>query len=574
MRHRLEGLLLQALHRARDAGVLALSSVPPLIFEVPKDAAFGDLASTVALGLARAEKKPPRAIAEAIVAHIDDPNGLLAGVEIAGAGYLNFRFAQRFWAESLVDTQRGDFGRPDLGRDRRVLVEFVSANPTGPLHVGHGRGAVLGDAVARLLAFAGWDVTREYYVNDAGKQVETLARSAYARLLQACGADEAVPEDGYPGDYLRELMVEHRAALLAEIAAAVGEPVAADPVALLRGHADQARAVAGRRAAAWLLAAIKVDMGALAVEVDHFVSERALHEEQVVGRALAALTARGFIYEQDGARWFRSEQFGDEKDRVVQRSSGELTYFAADIGYHAEKLRRGYDELIDVWGADHHGYIARVAASIAALGGDVAKFHVILVQLVRLTRGGEPVRMGKRTGEFVTLREVIDEVGPDATRFFFLLRKGDSQLEFDLALAAKQSSENPVFYVQYAHARICTVFAKAAAEGVAVPEVAAAPLERLVEVEEQEVVKLLAQFPDVVEDAAREREPHRIAFHLIEIAAAFHRCYNRHRILGVEPGLRDARLALARAVRRVLQIGLELLGVAAPESMARAPEAT
>ncbi|HSP98119.1 MAG TPA: arginine--tRNA ligase [Candidatus Dormibacteraeota bacterium] len=586
MRHRLEGLLQHALNRAKEGGALKLESLPPLFFEVPKDSAFGDLASTVALGLARGERKAPRAIAEAIIAHLEDPEGLLAGVEIAGPGYLNFRFSPRFWAQTLRDIERPDFGRPNLGGGRRVLVEFVSANPTGPLHVGHGRGAVLGDAVSRLLAFAGYDVTREYYVNDAGKQVATLARSAYARLLQAYGVRAEIPEDGYPGDYLRELIVAHRDELLHDIGAATGteipgllrgapadlapgadEAVADAAASYLHLAGDTALSVCGRRAAAWLLEQIKEDMRAIAVVIDAFVSERALHEAGVVGRALDEMAARGFIYEKDGARWFRSESFGDEKDRVVQRSDGELTYFAADIGYHGEKVSRGYDELIDVWGADHHGYVKRVAAAIQALGSDPKKFQVILVQLVRLTRGGEPVRMGKRTGEFVTLREVVDEVGPDATRFFFLMRKGDSQLEFDLELATRQSSENPVFYVQYAHARICTLFRKAAEEGVAVPDAAGADLEALVEAEEQEVVRLLAQMPDVIEDAAAEREPHRVVFHLIEIAGAFHRCYNRHRILGVEPRVRDARLYLARAVQRVLQLGLELLGVRAPESM-------
>ena len=586
MKHRLEGLLQHALNRAKEGGALKLESLPPLFFEVPKDAAFGDLASTVALGLARPERKAPRAIAEAIIAHIEDPEGMLAGVEIAGPGYLNFRFSPRFWAQTLREIEQPEFGRPNVGGGRRVLVEFVSANPTGPLHVGHGRGAVLGDAVSRLLAFAGYDVTREYYVNDAGKQVETLARSAHARLLQAYGVRAEIPEDGYPGDYLRDLMVAHRDALLADIAVATGneipgvlrgapptlapgddEAVADAAASYLHLCGEVALTVCGRRAAGWLLEQIKDDMRAIAVEIDQFVSERALHDAGVVGRALAQLTERGFIYEKDGARWFASERFGDEKDRVVQRSNGELTYFAADIGYHGEKLSRGYDELIDVWGADHHGYVKRVSAALEALGCDASRFRVILVQLVRLTRGGEPVRMGKRTGEFVTLREVVDEVGPDATRFFFLMRKGDSQLEFDLELATRQSSENPVFYVQYAHARICTLFRKAVDEGVAVPDAAAADLEALVEAEEQEVVRLLAQMPDVIEDAALEREPHRVVFHLIEIAGAFHRCYNRHRILGVDPRVRDARLYLARAVQRVLQLGLGLLGLRAPESM-------
>ena len=553
-----------------------MESLPPLLFEVPRDAAFGDLASTVALGLARSERKAPQQIAEIIRGHIDDPEGWLVGIEIAGPGYLNFRFSPQFWQTCLADVERPDYGLPTFGAGRRILIEFVSANPTGPLHVGHGRGAVLGDALARLLEAAGFDVTREYYVNDAGKQVATLARSAYARLLQACGIEAELPEDGYPGEYLRDLMIEHRDELIGAIAAARGiashDPqvvLAADRLLTAAHPADDdvALEVVGRRAADWLLSDIRNDMHTLRVEMQHFVSERQLHDEGVIRRAIGALQESGHIYDADGATWFRSTTFGDEKDRVIQRSNGELTYFAADIGYHRQKFERGYDQLIDVWGADHHGHIKRMAAAIEALGSDPEKFRVLLVQLVRLTRGGEPVRMGKRTGEFVTLREVIDEVGPDATRFFFLMRKGDSHLEFDLELATKQSSENPVFYVQYAHARICTLFRKAGEEGVAVPDAASADLEALVEAEEQEVVRLLAQMPDVIEDAAVEREPHRVVFHLIEIAGAFHRCYNRHRILGVEPRVRDARLYLARAVQRVLKLGLELLGIRAPESM-------
>lgn len=569
MKRRLEGLLQHALNRAKKGGALKLESLPPLLFEVPRDAAFGDLASTVALSVARAERKPPRAIAEAIVAALEDPDGLLAGVEIAGPGYLNFRFSPRFWAACLADVERPDYGRPALGNGQRALVEFVSANPTGPLHVGHGRGAVLGDAVSRLLTFAGYDVTREYYVNDAGKQVATLARSAHARLLQAAGAEVELPEDGYPGEYLRDLMAVHRDELLGEIAAALGRPfptldASAD---LVREAGDAAVEICGRRAADWLLGQIQDDMHALAVEVDSFVSERALHAESVVGAALDALAAAGHLYEADGAKWFRSTAFGDDKDRVVQRSDGELTYFGADVGYHRQKLQRGFARLIDVWGADHHGYVTRVAAALEALGGDPAMFRVLIVQLVRLTRGGEPVRMGKRSGEFVTLREVVDEVGADATRFFFLMRKGDSQLEFDLALATKQSSENPVFYVQYAHARICRLFEEAEKAGVARPHAASSSLEALIEPEEVEVVKLIAQLPDVTEDAARELEPHRIVFYLIELAGAFHRFYNRHRVLGVDVRRRDARLYLAGAVQRVLQIALAVLGVHAPNRM-------
>jgi arginyl-tRNA synthetase len=308
-------------------------------------------------------------------------------------------------------------------------------------------------------------------------------------------------------------------------------------------------------------------MRALGVEVSHFVSETALREERVVENALEVLRAKNLLYEEEGALWFRSTQFGDEKDRVVERSNGELTYFAADVGYHRQKLERGYDELINVWGADHHGYVKRVEAAIEALGKDPKSLHVILVQLVRLTRGGEPVRMGKRSGEFVTMREVVEEVGADATRFFFLMRKADSHLDFDLDLAKKQSSENPVFYVQYVHARIHSLFRQAEAEGLSVPRSSEAQLEALSSKEEQELISLLARFPDVVSDATIELEPHRIVFHLIEIAAAFHRFYNQHRVVGEDRELSRARLYLADATRRVVKTGLGLLGVRAPESM-------
>ncbi len=546
-----------------------MESLPPLFFEIPRDPQFGDLASTVALSLAREARQAPRPIAESIVAHLEDPEGLLADVEIAGPGYLNFRFSARFWRQCLTEVEQPGYGISTLGNGRKVLVEFVSANPTGPLHVGHGRGAVIGDVVSRMLTAAGYAVTREYYVNDAGAQIAALGRSAYARLLQVCGDETEVPEGGYPGEYLRELMLSKREIVVGEVARVLGRPVPppGGAAAMLREAGEAAVGICGDCAARWLLEQIKEDLCALGVEFDSFVNERALHAEGIVGTALAVLGDGGWLYEADGARWFRSTALGDEKDRVVERSDGELTYFAADIGYHQEKLRRGFEELIDVWGADHHGYVKRVAAAIQALDSDPAKFHVILVQLVRLTRGSEPVRMGKRTGEFVTLREVVDEVGADATRFFFLMRRGDSHLDFDLDLAAKQSSENPVFYVQYAHARICSLFRQAGAEGVTVPDAADAALERLSTPEEQEVVMLLARFPDVVEEATREREPHRIVFFLIELAGAFHRFYNRHRVIGVDPDLSRARLYLVGAAQRVLQTGLGLLGIRAPQSM-------
>ncbi len=570
MRQRLEGLLQHALTRTKEGGALKLESLPPLIFEIPRDPRFGHLASTVALGLARSERRKPREIAQIVLDHLEDPDGLIAETDIAGPGYINFRFSPAFWRHCLVDIARPHCGIGAIGDGRRVLIEFVSANPTGPLHVGHGRGAVLGDAVARLLAAVGFDVTREYYVNDAGKQIDTLAASALVRLRQACGETLELPEDGYPGEYLVDLMRNERGAVLAAIAQAAGAAVPKDDAgaqALLADHAAEARRVCGELAAEKLLARIVEDMDALSVRMDAFVSERDLRARGVVGDALQALAASGHIFESEGARWFRSTDFGDEKDRVTERSNGELTYFAADIGYHREKLSRGYDELIDVWGADHHGYIARVSAALQALGAEAERFRVLLVQLVRLTRGGEPVRMGKRSGEFVTLREVIDEVGADATRFFFLMRKGDSQLDFDLDLAVKQSSENPVFYVQYAHARICSIFEQAEREGLIVPDAERAALQRLGSEHEEELIKKIAVYADTVVEAAREREPHKVVFYLMELAGAFHRFYNQERIVGDDEELSGARLYLAAATRRVLAHGLELVGVSAPQSM-------
>lgn len=569
MKKQLENVLQRAIERAREGGRLKLDGVPPLSLEIPKDTRFGDVASTVALGLARVVRRPPREIAAAILEHIEDPEGFLDDVQIAGAGYLNFRFSPRFWRRCLLDTADPAFARPAIGRGERVLVEFVSANPTGPLHVGHGRGAVLGDAVARLLEAAGFAVTREYYVNDAGRQIELLGRSVLARLREALGAPLELPEEGYPGEDLAELAAVRKHDLVAEVAREAGlDPSSvSDPLRLLEREAERAAAACGRLAAEWLLDRIRADLEAVRVRFDSFVSERALREEGAVERVLAALDQRGLLYNKEGALWFRSTRFGDDKDRVVRRSDGELTYFACDIAYHAQKLERGFDRLVDVWGADHHGYVPRVKAAVRALGHDADRLRVLLVQIVRLTRGGQPVRMGKRSGELVTLREVVEEVGPDAARFFYLMRRGDSQLEFDLDLAKRQSAENPVFYVQYAHARICSLFRQAEAQGVSIPEEGLACLDALEEPEEMDVARQIAIFPDTVEEAVRELEPHRVLFQLIEIAASFHRFYNRHRILGVEPERTAARLYLALAVRRVLRGGLELLGVEAPETM-------
>ena len=550
MKRHLEALLSQALTDAIAAGELPVTAPSTLVLETPSDPKFGDLASNVAMTLARAAGKPPRVVAQTILAHLRDPRGWLAGTEIAGPGFINFRFTPAFWNTILREAMAAgeSYGRSQAARGRRVQVEFVSANPTGPLHIGHGRGAVIGDVTARLLAAIGCEVEREYYVNDAGRQMDVLGRSTLARYRQRCGEDASLPEDGYPGEYL----VDVAERLFAE----VGDAWLALPP-------DEAAARCRDFAGPILLAEIKEDLERFSIRFDRFVSERALHTERTLERALATLPA-DMLYEDEGALFFRTTRAGDEKDRAVRRGTGEPTYFGGDVAHYFETVQRGFHELVNVLGADHHGYVARLRALVGALGFEPAGLRVLLVQLVQLTRGGEPVRMGKRAGEFVTLREVLDEVGPEAARFFFLLRKADSQLEFDLALAKKQSSDNPVFYVQYAHARIASVLRQATEAGVA--RAADPDLTPLGDAEVP-LVRLVAGYPDVVESAARELEPHRIVFFALEVAGAFHRYYNQHRILADEPGLTQARLALVTCVQQVLRSALGLAGVAAPERM-------
>ncbi len=554
MKKPLEDVLRDACERAIKGGELVTTTLPPLFLSVPKEAEHGDLATNLAMMLARGEGKPPRAVAETIVRHLQDPAKILAEVTIAGPGFINFRFAPAYWWSCLADCERaGDaFGRSDVGRGTRVQIEFVSANPTGPLHVGHARGAVTGDALARLLTATGHAVEREYYVNDAGNQMEMLGKSTYARYQELSGRTVAFPEDGYHGDYVRE------------IAAAIREREGdrwadADPA--------EARAHMRDAASGALLDAIRDDLAMLSITFDAYVSERKLRADGAVDATLAALAERGVVYEAEGARWFRSTDFGDDKDRPLVKSGGEFTYFGADVAYHRDKLARGFDRVIDVWGADHHGHIPRMKAALTALGLDASRLEVVLVQVVSLTRAGVPVRMGKRSGSFVTLREVVEEVGADATRFFLLMRKSDAQLEFDLDLAKQRTAENPVFYVQYGHARVASIFKQAAALGLDRAAAAAADVTRLGEADELALIRLLAQFPETVEQAALEREPHRVVFYVMQLAGDFHRYYNRNRILGEDRELAQARLLLAANVQKVIRVGLQLLGINAPESM-------
>ena len=537
---------------AKD-GELNITELPPLHLEPPKQREFGDLSSNIAMLWAKSAKKNPRAIAEAILKNIDDPDGLLARQEIAGPGFLNFAFTPKFYFARLREIAAGQHDKIDIGQGRKVQVEFASVNPTGPLHVGHGRVAVIGDVLARLHEVTGFSVEREYYVNDAGNQMENLGLSLYARYLEQLGQPAEFPEGGYPGDYVNELAAEVKAR---------------DGDKYLR--ADKASAVAFFRQFGGdsLLNTIRGQLGEFSIRFDSYFSEKAMRERDEVTRSMARLRELGLLYSHDGAEWFRSTQFGDDKDRTVIKSDGELTYFAADIAYHRNKFQRKFAKLINVWGADHHGYVPRLKAAMQGLGYDANALQVVLVQMVQLTRGGEPVRMGKRTGEFVALEEVLQEVGRDAARFFFLMRKSDSHLDFDLELAKKQSSENPVFYVQYAHARVASIFAQAAKSGVALGAFESVPVERLELAEELELIRQMMQFNDVLEESVRELEPHRMVFYLLEFAGEFHRYYNRNRVVSDDIDLSRARLLLLANIQKTIRRGLDILGVDAPMKMA------
>jgi len=549
MKKRLEGLLQHALLKSIEGGALKSKSLPPLLFEVPKDPAFGDFASTVAMALARAERRPPRNIAETIVQHIDDPDGILAGTEIAGAGYINFRFSARFWQQCLAEVERDDFGPQPVGHQCKVLVEFVSANPTGPLTVGHGRNAVLGDAIARLLEITGHRVTREYYFNNAGRQMKLLGASVKARYLEQLGDSITFPEEGYRGAYITD----------------IAKTLVAEHGDRLRDEApDGAFKAAAERA---IFADIEATLDRMGIRFDTYFNEDSLYTGGQITAVLDDLRTHDLAVDRDGAVWLRGEPLGLDKDRVLVKSSGEPAYRLPDIAYHREKLSRGFDLLIDVLGADHIAEHEDVRAALRALGFDVEKIRAIIYQFVTLTRGGEQVKMSTRRAEYVTVDELLDEVGKDAVRFFFLTRKADSHLEFDLELAKKQSADNPVFYVQYGHARVCSLMRQAATAAVQRAPAAESHLDALTAPEEVAVVKLLAQYTDTVEEAARALEPHRVVFYLIELASEFHRFYNRHRVLTENAQQTAARLYLAWAVAKVIKSGLALLGVSAPETM-------
>ena len=570
--------------KAHVAGLLqsAISQITPgapeVVVERPSQAGHGDFACSMALQLAKTLKRTPRDVAQAIVAGLP-PSDLIDRIEIAGPGFINFSLKPLAWqrlAAQVLDAGSG-YGSNGLGRGERIQVEFVSANPTGPLHVGHGRGAAYGASLANVLAHAGYSVQREYYVNDAGRQMDILALSTWLRYLAICGEQLPFPANAYQGGYVRamaqSLQVLHGQRYLRAAAEALANvpAAAADPEGHLDALIANAKSLLGQDyvfihdfVLEDQLGDCRNDLSEFGVSFDSWFSEKTLHESGLIDRAVEALKKHGHIYEQDGALWFRSSAFGDEKDRVVRRDNGVYTYFAADIAYHLNKFERGFTRVIDVWGADHHGYIPRVKGSLTAAGQDADRLTIALVQFAVLYRNGQKASMSTRAGEYVTLRDLRHEVGNDAARFFYVLRKSDQHLDFDLDLAKSQSNDNPVYYIQYAHARIASVFA---GWGGVEADLADADASLLVHPQEIALLRRLAEFPETVDSAVRDLAPHIIAYYLKDLAADLHGLYVSCQFLVEDEPLRHARLLLIAATRSVLSLGLNLLGVSAPEKM-------
>lgn len=586
MKNLIQQLVSQALAKIAEDGRIGDAPIPQPIIERTRDPRHGDFACNVALVLAKAARCKPRDLADQLIAALP-ASPAVTKVEIAGPGFINFTLAADAYRAVIgeVLTQAHSFGRSTLGQGKRIQVEFVSANPTGPLHVGHGRGAAYGAVVADLLEAVGYDVHREYYVNDAGRQMDILAASVWLRYLELCDETIPFPANGYRGDYVWDIAAtlhrehgdsyRHTAAEVFDGVPA-DEPAGGDKEKHIDGVIEQAKRLLGDNryryvfelALNTILDDIRDDLGLFGVTYQEWYSERSLTDSGAVNKALQRLRDSGHVYEKGGALWFKSTDFGDEKDRVVVRDNGQTTYFASDIAYHMDKLERGFERVIDVWGADHHGYVPRVKAAMQAVGDDPSRLDVLLVQFAILYRGGERVQMSTRSGSFVTLRELRKEVGSDAARFFYVMRKCEQHMDFDLDLAKSQSSDNPVYYVQYAHARVCSVLRQAAEKGIPV-EISEGDrnLERLTEDHEQALLKTLARYPEVVETSALNEEPHQLTHYVRDLANDFHTYYNAHQFLVEDEALRDARIKLILAVRQVLRNGLNLLGVSAPEKM-------
>ncbi|BCG65914.1 MAG: arginyl-tRNA synthetase [Methyloprofundus sp.] len=586
MKQKLESLVLHAVDVLKAEGVLDRELQPKITIERARDQQHGDFATNIALMLAKPAKMNPRQLAEKIIAVLPDDTAVTK-IEIAGPGFINFFIDPN--AQYQVITQIHElgnkFGLSNVGAGKKVQVEFVSANPTGPLHVGHGRGAAYGSAVADLLAAVGCDVQREYYVNDAGRQMDILATSVWLRYLEECGELLTFPSNGYRGDYIHEIAADlrrevdneyrHPIELVFEEIPA-DEPQGGDKEKHIDGLIARAKTLLGDKqyraifqaGLNGILADIRADLSEFGIDYQEWFSERQLMEDGSIDEALKRLDAAGYLYEKEGATWFASSRLGDEKDRVVVRDNGQSTYFASDIAYHMNKLDRGFDQIINIWGADHHGYIPRVRAAMQALGADTGKLTVQLVQFAVLYRGGEQVQMSTRSGSFVTLRQLRNEVGQDAARFFYVMRKAEQHMDFDLKLATSKTNENPVFYVQYAHARVCSVFKqledKKLQRDIPLGE---QNLGKLTEAQEINLVTTLTRYPEVLERAALQYEPHLLINYLRELAADFHTYYNAHQFIVEDDAVRNARLNLVGAVKQVLANGLNLLRINTPEAM-------
>mgnify|MGYP001190383422 CR=1 FL=1 len=559
MRKRLQDILNAALEKCFQAESLKRCPIPNYSVEVPNHAGFGHFATNLPLLLASSQGKPPREIARIILTNILDQDGLIEKTDIAGPGFINFTIAKNEWLNLLsrIVSAGAEYGRSDLGRGKKIVVEFVSANPTGPLHLGHGRGAALGDTLCRILHFCGFDVTREFYINDAGQQIRLLGESVFSRWKQTMDSSHPFPEKGYHGEYIldlaRQISREQDLGNMAE---------------------EDAIAFCSRVGKEKMLEEIRADLEEFRVHFDTWSSETDLHGSGLLEQSLQALRQRGMVYEKDGALWIRTTDYGDDKDRVIRKKDGQYTYFASDISYHLQKWSRGFTGAINIWGADHHGYVQRVKAALNSSGVEEGWLSVLLIQLVKLWKGGQEVKMSKRAGQYVTLKELLEEVGVDAARFVFLTKNHDSTLDFDVDLVKKQDSDNPVYYVQYAHARICSIFRKAAEEGLPVHWDPPPVLGKLTAEEEMALIRNMAEFPPLLEDACGKLEPHRLTYYLADLAGLFHKYFNmgtknaEYRVINTDDvELSRARLFLAGALRIVLKNGLGLLGITAPEKM-------
>ena len=543
-----------ALEKARQAGELELFPFPEIVVEKPKDEKMGDFSTNVAMTLARSERKNPKVIAESVARYLKNGSNDLSQVEIAGPGFINLKMSNEFFLQRLRSAvkQGDDFGQTDVGQGTKVMIEFVSANPTGPLHVGHGRGAAVGNALGRILKKAGYDLSTEYYINDVGNQMNFLGRSTWLRYRELLGEVIEFPADHYRGEYIKDIANEIIEQKRDEFLNLPEE----ECIPFFRKYATDN-----------ILQGIQKDLAEFRVTFDNWFSEQSLYDDNSVEKAIEWLKGKGHIYEKDGAVWLKSSAFNDDKDRVLVKKTGEKTYFCSDIAYHQNKINRGFKKIINLMGADHHGYVPRMEAVLEAMGYDKKIFKILLIQFVSLLRAGEKVSMSTRAGEFETLKDVVSEVGVDVARYYFLMRSSDTHLDFDLELAKKETPENPVFYIQYAHARICSIFRTAEEKGVVWNRSNEVNLAPLVEEEEFGIIRAVLAFPEVVEKSARAMEVHRIPHFLLDMVSRFHGYYSRHRVISDDKALTLARLFLLDSIRITIRNGFELMGILAPEKM-------